>query len=50
MTGLMVFKNEDEALRAGFEIYDRRPDGTSLARIKTSNGLWALAHVLARTA
>ncbi|HEV3156445.1 MAG TPA: hypothetical protein VGZ00_03800 [Candidatus Baltobacteraceae bacterium] len=42
-TGLMVFSTLADALRAGFEVYDRTSDGY-LVRTKTTKG-WALALV-----
>ncbi len=43
MAGLMVFKNLVEALRAGYQVYDRTPNGY-LVRTRTSAG-WAIALV-----
>jgi hypothetical protein len=43
MAGLTVFKSLAEALRAGFEIYDRTAEGY-LVRTRTDAG-WALALV-----
>ncbi len=43
MAGLMVFKSLADALRAGFQIYDRTQDGY-LVRTRTENG-WAMAVV-----
>ncbi len=43
MAGLMVFKSLADALRAGFQIYDRTQDGY-LVRTRTSSG-WAIAIV-----
>ena len=43
MAGLMVFKSLAEALRAGYEVYDRTPNGY-LVRTRTSAG-WAKALV-----
>ena len=43
MTGLMVFSSLAEALRCGFQVYDRTRNGY-LVRIKTAAG-WALALV-----
>ncbi|MBV9103369.1 MAG: hypothetical protein JO060_07240 [Candidatus Eremiobacteraeota bacterium] len=43
MAGLMVFKSLADALRAGFQVYDRTPDGY-LVRTKTQSG-WAMALV-----
>jgi hypothetical protein len=39
----MVFKSVADAIRAGFEVYDRTPDGY-LVRIRTGRG-WAMALV-----
>lgn len=41
MYGLLVFKSLAEAIRAGFQVYDRTHDGY-LMRTRTANG-WALA-------
>jgi regulation of enolase protein 1 (concanavalin A-like superfamily) len=43
MVGIMVFTSVYEALRAGFEVYDRTSYGY-LVRTRTSSG-WALAIV-----
>jgi hypothetical protein len=43
MAGLMVFRSLADALRAGFQIYDRTQDGY-LVRTRTQNG-WAMAIV-----
>jgi hypothetical protein len=43
MSGLMVFRSLADALRAGFQIYDRTQDGY-LVRTRTANG-WAMALV-----
>ena len=43
MAGIMVFTSVDEALRAGFQVYDRTSDGY-LVRTRTARG-WALAVV-----
>jgi hypothetical protein len=43
MTGLIVFRSLAEALRAGFEVYDRTPSGY-VVRTRTEAG-WALALV-----
>jgi hypothetical protein len=43
MNGLLVFKSITEALRAGYQVYDRTADGY-LVRIQTSRG-WAMALV-----
>jgi regulation of enolase protein 1 (concanavalin A-like superfamily) len=43
MAGMMVFRSVQEAIRAGFEVYDRTSDGY-LVRTKTARG-WALALV-----
>lgn len=41
MQGLVVFKSLDEAIKAGYELYDRTPE-IYLVRTKTAGG-WALA-------
>ncbi len=43
MVGVTVFKSLADALRAGFQIYDRTSEGY-LVRTKTENG-WAMALV-----
>ena len=43
MAGLVVFRSLSEALKAGFQIYDRTTDGY-LVRTRTSTG-WAMALV-----
>jgi hypothetical protein len=43
MAGLTVFKSLADALRAGFQIYDRTSDGY-LVRTRTEQG-WAMAIV-----
>jgi hypothetical protein len=43
MAGLVVFRSLSEALKAGFQIYDRTADGY-LVRTQTSTG-WAMALV-----
>jgi hypothetical protein len=43
MAGIMVFRSVSEALRAGFQVYDRTSSGY-LVRTRTSRG-WALAVV-----
>jgi hypothetical protein len=43
MTGLMVFKSLADALRAGFQVYDRTSEGY-LVRTRTASG-WAMALV-----
>jgi len=43
MAGLVVFRSVEEAIRAGFEVYDRTSDGY-LVRTRTARG-WALAIV-----
>jgi len=43
MAGLLVFRSLADALRAGFQIYDRTHDGY-LVRTKTPTG-WAMAVV-----
>ena len=46
MAGLMIFKTLSDAVRNGFEIYDRTSDGY-IVRARTANG-WALALVTNR--
>ena len=46
MAGLMVFKSLADALRAGFQVYDRTSDGY-LVRTRTTNG-WAMALVTSK--
>jgi hypothetical protein len=41
MQGLLVFTSPDEAIGAGFQVWDRTHDGY-LVRIRTAHG-WALA-------
>lgn len=41
MQGLLVFQSLAEAIRAGFQVFDRTQDGY-LVRIHTASG-WALA-------
>lgn len=43
MSGLMVFRSLEEALRAGYQVYDRTTEGY-LVRTRTSAG-WAIALV-----
>ncbi len=43
MAGLLVFRSLADALRAGFQIYDRTHDGY-LVRTRTASG-WAMAVV-----
>ena len=43
MAGLMVFKSLADALRAGYQVYDRTADGY-LVRTRTAAG-WAMALV-----
>ena len=43
MEGLMVFRTLADALRAGYQVYDRTADGY-LVRTRTSAG-WAIAIV-----
>ncbi len=43
MAGLLVFKSLADALRAGFQVYDKTADGY-LVRTRTMNG-WAIALV-----
>jgi hypothetical protein len=47
MSGITVFGSVSEALRAGFEVYDRTSDGY-LVRTRTARG-WALAIVRCST-
>lgn len=42
--GVLVFKTLQEALRAGYQVYDRTKEGY-LVRTRTSNG-WAMALVI----
>jgi hypothetical protein len=44
MAGLMVFKSLTEALKYGFQVYDRTKDGY-IVRIQTAAG-WAMAVVI----
>ncbi len=44
MAGVVIFKSLADALRAGYQVYDRTSDGY-LVRTKTSAG-WAMAMVL----
>ena len=46
MAGLLVFSSLAQALRAGFQVYDRTPDGY-LVRVRTQGG-WAMAIVRCR--
>jgi hypothetical protein len=48
MQGILTFTSLQEALHAGFQVYDRTSDGY-LVRTRTSAG-WALARVLMRSA
>jgi hypothetical protein len=48
MQGILTFTSLDEALRAGFQVYDRTSDGY-LVRMRTAGG-WALARVIVRHA
>ncbi len=43
MPGIQVFKTLADALRAGYQVYDRTPDGYRV-RTRTANG-WAIAIV-----
>jgi hypothetical protein len=43
VAGLLVFHSLAEALRAGFHVYDKTPEGY-LVRVKTASG-WAMAVV-----
>jgi hypothetical protein len=42
--GIMFFRCIAEAIRAGYQVYDRCRDGSYLVRARTSKG-WALAIV-----
>jgi predicted aspartyl protease len=44
MPGIQVFKTLADALRAGYQVYDRTSDGY-LVRARTANG-WAMAVVV----
>jgi hypothetical protein len=44
MAGVVIFKTLADALRAGYQVYDRTSDGY-LVRTRTSAG-WAMAMVL----
>jgi hypothetical protein len=44
MSGILVFRSVQEALRAGYQIYGKTEDGY-LARTRTERG-WALALVI----
>jgi hypothetical protein len=46
MPGILTFRSLADALRAGYQVYDRTADGY-LVRTRTANG-WALAIVLVR--
>lgn len=46
MAGIMVFASLGEALRAGYQVYDRTSDGY-LVRTRTTAG-WAMALVSCR--
>jgi hypothetical protein len=46
MRGILTFNSLAEAIRAGFQVYDRTPEGY-VVRTKTSGG-WALALVVLR--
>jgi len=46
MAGLMVFKSLADALRAGYQVYDRTSDGY-LVRTRTAAG-WAMALVTSK--
>jgi len=48
MPGMIVFKSLADALRAGFQVYDRTPEGY-LVRTRTSSG-WAMALVTNKAA
>lgn len=46
MTGILVFNNLWEAIRAGYQVYDVTPYGY-LLRTRTANG-WALAECVVK--
>jgi hypothetical protein len=46
MAGILTFTSIQEAVRAGFQVYDKNSDGY-LVRTRTSAG-WALAIVVIR--
>jgi hypothetical protein len=46
MAGLMVFTSLADALRAGFQVYDRTSEGY-LVRTRTTSG-WAMALVTSK--
>lgn len=46
MQGLMIFRSLSDALRAGYQVYDRTSDGY-LVRTRTSRG-WSIALVSCR--
>ncbi len=48
MTGIVVFHSLEQALRAGYQVYERTSEGFSV-RTRTANG-WALAVVALRPA
>jgi hypothetical protein len=48
MQGILTFPSLAEAIQAGFQVYDRTPDGY-LVRTRTLNG-WAAAVVIVRKA
>jgi hypothetical protein len=48
MQGILTFPSLAEAIRAGFQVYDRTPDGY-LVRTRTSSG-WAAAVVIVHKA
>jgi hypothetical protein len=48
MSGIVVFPSLEQALRAGYQVYERTSEGFSV-RIRTANG-WALAVVTLRPA
>jgi hypothetical protein len=47
MQGLMTFRSLAEAIRAGYQVFDRTTDGY-LVRLRTAGG-WALALVVVRS-
>lgn len=46
MPGIVTFESLDQAIRAGYQVYDRTSDGY-LVRMRTVQG-WALAVVVLR--
>lgn len=46
MPGLVVFRSLEQAIRQGYQVYDKNAEGY-LVRTRTANG-WALALVVLR--